>query len=236
MHPIATFSRRESGTPTPPVQVLAPGQGQTRTGRLWTYVRDDRPWGDETPSAVLFACSPNRRGEHPQTHLKEFECILQADAFAGCAPLYASGKVQEAACWAHVRRKLYDLVKAQNSPGAGEAIQRIGALYAIEKEIRGQPPDLRRTERQARAGPLPTDFSAWMQAALRQLSKKSALAEAMRYALVRWKALRRYVGDGHTEIDHSATEQALRAVASAEKIICLPVRTRAANGRRRSTV
>jgi transposase len=138
-----------------PVPVLAPGQGQTRTGRLWTYVRDDRPWGDETPPAVWFAYSPNRRGEHPQTHLKDFQGILQADAFAGYAPLYASGKIKEAACWAHVRRKFYDLHQAQASPVAGEVLQRINALYAIEKAIRGKPPapghrPYRRASRQSR--------------------------------------------------------------------------------------
>jgi transposase len=103
-----------------PVPVLAPGQGQTRTGRLGTHVRDDRSWGDETPPAVGFAYSPHRRGEHPQTHLEDFQGIPQADAFAGYAPLHASGKVKEAACWAHVRRKFYDLHKAQASPLAGE--------------------------------------------------------------------------------------------------------------------
>jgi transposase len=200
-----------------PVPVLAPGQGQTKTGRVWAYVRDDRPWGDETPPAVWFAYSPNRRGEHPQAHLKDFAGTLQADAFAGYAPLYASGQVREAACWAHVRRKFHDLYEAQASPLAGEALQRIGALYAIEKEIRGKPPDHRRTERQARAGPLLDDLRAWMQTTLRQLSQKSALAEAIRYALARWAALVRYVEDGRIEIDNNAAERALRTVAIGRK-------------------
>ena len=200
-----------------PVPVLDPGQGRVRTGRLWNYVRDDRPWGDETPPAVWFAYSPNRRGEHPQAHLKDFEGILQADAFAGYAPLYVSGKVREAACWVHVRRKFHDLFKAQASPVAGEALQRIGALYAIEKAIRGKPPDLRRGERQARAGPVLEALQTWMQATLQQLSKKSALAEAIRYALVRWDALARYVSDGRIEIDNNAAERALRTVALGRK-------------------
>jgi transposase len=200
-----------------PVPVLAPGQGQTRTGRLWTYVRDDRPWGDATPPAVWFAYSPNRRGEHPQAHLRSFAGILQADAFAGYAPLYGSGKVREAACWAHVRRKFHELAKAQASPLAAEALQRIGALYAIEKEIRGKPPDFRRAERAARAGPLLADFQVWMQTTWRQLSKKSALAEAIHYALVRWEALLRYVSDGRIEIDNNAAERALRTVALGRK-------------------
>jgi hypothetical protein len=180
-------------------------------------VRDDRPWGDETPPAVWFAYSPNRRGEHPQAHLKDFQGILQADAFAGYAPLYASGKIQEAACWAHVRRKFYDLHQAQASPVAGEALQRIGNLYAIKKAIRGKPPDHRQAERHARAGPLLDDLRAWMQSTVRQLSKKSALAEAMRYALVRWDALVRYVEDGRIEIDNNTAERSLRTVALGRK-------------------
>jgi hypothetical protein len=200
-----------------PVPVLDPGQGRTRTGRLWTYVRDDRSWGDETPPAVVFAYSLNRRGEHPQAPLKDFAGILQADAFVGYAPLYASGKIKEAACRAHVRRKFFDLHKAQASPVAGEALQRIGALYALEKEIRGKPPDARRAERHARAGPLLDDLRAWMQGTSWQLSKKLALAEAIRYALVRWDALVRYVEEGRIEIDNNAAEQALRTVALGRK-------------------
>lgn len=201
----------------PPVPVLAPGQEQTRTGRLWTYVRDDRPWGEAPPPAVWFAYPLKRRGEHPQAHLKNLEGVLQADAFAEYAPLYASGKIREAACWAHVQRQFYDWHKAQASPLTGEALQRMGALYAIEHEIRGQPPDLRHAGRQARAGPLLNAWQTWMQATLRQLSKKSALAETIRYALVRWEALVRYVGDGRIEIDNNTAERALRAATLGRK-------------------
>jgi transposase len=200
-----------------PVPVLAPAMGQTKTGRLWVYVRDDRPWADETPPAVWFAYSPNRKGEHPQAHLKDFRGTLQADAFAGFAPLYEAGTVQEAACWAHVRRKFYDLHQAQASPLAGEALQRIVELYAIERDIRGKPPDTRRTERQARAGPLIEAMRGWMETTLRSLSQKSKLAEAIRYALVRWQALARYVGNGGIEIDNSAAERALRCVSIGRK-------------------
>ena len=196
-----------------PVPVLAPGEGQTRTGRLWTYVRDDRPAGDTAAPAVWFAYSPNRRGEHPQGHLKAFTGILQADAYAGFGPLYANGTVREAACWAHVRRKFYDLHKAQASPLAAEALQRIGTLYAIEADIRGKPTALRQTERQARAGPVLLALREWLDATLRGLSQKSALAEAIRYALARWEALVRYSTDGRIEIDNNAAERALRTVA-----------------------
>lgn len=200
-----------------PVPVLAPGEGQTRTGRLWTYVRDDRPAGDEAPPAVWFAYSPNRRGEHPQRHLKVFWGVLQADAYAGFAPLYADGSILEAACWAHVRRKFYDLHKAQNSPLAAEALKRIAALYGIESDIRGKSPPLRQAEREARAVPQLTAFKAWLDDTLRNLSQKSALAEAIRYALARWDALVRYTTDGRIEIDNNTAERALRTVALGRK-------------------
>jgi len=200
-----------------PVPVLAPGNGQTKTARLWVYTRDDRPAGDETPPAVWFAYSPNRKGEHPQGHLKHFKGTLQADAFAGFAPLYESGAVREAACWAHVRRKFHDLHLAHASPLATEAVQRIGALYAIEREIRGKPPDIRRSVRQARARPLINALRVWFQMTLSSLSQKSKLAEALRYALTRWRALIRFIDDGTIEIDNSAAERALRCVSLGRK-------------------
>ena len=125
-----------------PVPVLAPGNGRTRTGRLWAYLRDDRPAGDIAAPAVWFAYSPDRKGEHPRRHLADFSGTLQADGYAGFHPLYGAGRVREAACWAHARRKFYDLDRAYRSPLAQEALKRIAALYAIEKQIRGRPPDL----------------------------------------------------------------------------------------------
>jgi transposase len=199
-----------------PIPVLKPGAGRTKTGRLWTYVRDDRPAADETPPAVLFRYSPDRKGQHPQTHLKTFRGILQADAFAGFNALYGK-HIVEAGCWAHVRRKFYDLTQAGPAPLAEEALQRIAALYAIEADIRGQPPDERKTARQARAGPRLAEFKAWLQATLSQVSKKSALAAAIKYALARWTALVRYVDDGRIEIDNNAAERAIRAVALGRK-------------------
>ena len=111
-----------------PVPVLAPGNGKTKTGRLWTYVRDDRPAGDATPAAVWFAYTPDRKGEHPRAHLSKFTGTLQADGYAGFEQIYEAGRIREAACWAHVRRKFYDLVAAHKSPAATEALERIGAL------------------------------------------------------------------------------------------------------------
>ena len=200
-----------------PVPVLAPGQGKTKTGRLWTYVRDDRPAGIEEAPAVWFTYSPDRRGEHPQQHLREFRGTLQADAFAGFNQIYESGRVQEAACWAHVRRKFYDLKQAHNSPIAGEAVERIGELYGIEKEIRGRPPEQRREVRNARTRPLLDSMHEWLEASLSKLSKKSDTSAAIRYALGLWDALVRFCDDGHIEIDNSAAERALRAVAIGRK-------------------
>jgi transposase len=201
-----------------PVPVLAPGNGKTKTGRLWTYVRDDRPAGDPAAPAVWFGYSADRKGEHPQQHLREYSGTLQADAYAGFEQLYKEdGRIQEAACWAHVRRKFYDLLEAHRSPIAGEAIERIGQLYAIEKEIRGRPPDQRRTVRQTRSRPLLVSLHDWFEASLLKLSRKSDTTAAIRYALTRWDALVRYCEDGRIEIDNSAAERALRAVALGRK-------------------
>lgn len=200
-----------------PVPVLAPGNGKTKTGRLWTYVRDDRPAGGEGAPAVWFAYSPDRKGEHPERHLGEFRGTLQADAYAGFNRLYENGRIQEAACWAHVRRKFFDLQQAHASPVASEALHRIAALYGIEKEIRGRPPDERQQVRQARANPLLGSLRQWFETMLPQLSRKSDTAVAIRYALSLWNALVRYADDGHLEIDNNAAERALRAVALGRK-------------------
>lgn len=167
--------------------------------------------------AVWFAYSPNRKGEHPQHHLKTFRGILQADAYAGFGALYEEGRVVPAACWAHVRRKFYEIAEAHASPLAQEALARIGALYAIEAQIRGQPPDTRRAVRQARAGPLLDDLHHWLKESLHGLSRKSTLAAAIGYALKLWPALTRYRDDGRIEIDNNAAERALRAVALGRK-------------------
>lgn len=200
-----------------PVPVLAPGTGKTKTGRLWTYVRDDRAAGDNTPPAVWFAYSPDRKGEHPRQHLERFHGVLQADGYAGFHHLYDTGQIVEAACWAHVRRKFFDLQQAHQSPMASEAIERIAALYAIEKDIRGKPPDERAKIRQSRARPLLDDLRAWFDRTLNSLSRKSEAALAIRYALSRWRALTRYVEDGSIEMDNNLAERALRAVCLGRK-------------------
>src|ERR1700723_648894 len=122
-----------------PVPVLAPGNGKTKTGRLWTYVRDDRPAGDTTPAAVWFAYSPDRKGEHPQAHLGHFTGTLQADGYAGFDAVYETGRIQEAACWAHVRRKFYDLHVAHKSSVAAEAMERIAGGSTLAQQRQGHP-------------------------------------------------------------------------------------------------
>jgi transposase len=199
-----------------PVPVLCPGRGTTKQGRLWTYVRDDRSAASTDPPAVLFRYSPDRKGERPRMHLEPFTGVLQADAYAGFERLYGE-RIQEAACWAHARRKLYDIHVNSASPIAAAALERIGRLYSIEAEIRGRPPDERKRVRQARAGPELEELYAFLHTSLTTLSKKSELAGAIRYSLSRWAALTRYRDDGRLEIDNNAAERALRAVALGRK-------------------
>ena len=210
------FAGRKLHADDTPMPVLAPGNAKTKTGRLWTYVRDDRPAGEQAAPAVWFAYSEDRRGEHPRQHLKNFTGALQADAYAGFHHLYGN-HIYEAACWAHARRKFHDIHLAHASPTTTEALARIGALYAIEDQIRGKPVDLRLSVRQTRSRPLLDDLRKWMEKALRSLSSKSETAAAIRYALSRWRALTRYTDDGLLEIDNSAAERALRAVALGRK-------------------
>jgi len=200
-----------------PVPVLAPGNGKTKTGRLWTYVRDDRPSGSTDAPAVWFAYSPDRKSEHPVHHLAPFRGALQADAFPGFNRLYETGGIVEVSCWAHVRRKFHDLYEAHASPIAKEALERIGALYGIEREIRGRPPGERMRVRSEKARPLLDDIKQWFKASLTKLSKKSEVSVAIHYALGRWTPLLRYCDDGALEIDNNAAERALRAVALGRK-------------------
>ena len=200
-----------------PVPVLAPGDGKTKTGRLWTYVRDDRPAGNQTPPAVWFAYSPNRKGEHPQTHLKSFKGILQADAFAGFNALYAKGDIQEAACWAHARRKIHDVHVRTPSALTEEALKRIGELYAIEAEIRGMPAKRRLAERQQKAKPRLKSLESWLREKVKTLSRHSELAKAFTYVLNQWPALAYYTDDGWAEADNNIAENALRMVSLGRK-------------------
>jgi transposase len=202
-----------------PIPVLAPGTGKTKTGRLWAYVRDDQPSGSTDPPAVLFRHSPDRKGERPRAHLQHFRGILQADGYAGFQGLYdrQDEPLVEAACWAHSRRKYFDLHAATGSSVALEALGRIGALYKIEEDIRGQTPARRQAERQTRAAPLLEELQQWLRETARKTSRKSDLAAAIGYTLSRWTALNRYCQDGRIEIDNNAAERALRTVALGRK-------------------
>ncbi len=170
-----------------PVPVLAPGTGKTRTGRLWTYVRDDRPSGSIDAPAVWFAYSPDRKGNHPQRHLAHFSGILQADAYAGFNKLYEDGSIQEAPCMAHIRRKFYDLMEAHQTPIGSEAIERIALLYVIEKEIRGRSPNERRRVRQARARPLLDEMHLWRSSRASPIRRRRSTTRSPSGA--RWSAM-----------------------------------------------
>ena len=203
-----------------PVAVLSPGRGRTKTGRLWVYVRDDRSSGSIEAPAAWLRYSPDRKGEHPQSHLKGFKGILQADAYAGFAKLYASGDIVEASCWAHARRPFWDLHVSQGRVAgslAEQALRRIGALYAIEADIRGSPVDERCRQRQARAGPLLEELFAWLRTMLGRVSVKSELGRAIGYTVLRLRSLTRYRDDGRIEIDNNAAERALRGVSLGRK-------------------
>lgn len=200
-----------------PVPVLEPGAGKTKTGWLWTDVRDDRPAGDATPPAVWFAYSPDRRAQHPQVHLNAFQGALQAEGYAGFDALYETKPIQAVACWAHVRRKCYDLYQAQSSPLAAQALESIQKLYGIEIRVRGQPPDIRRDARQRQAVPVLAQLHGWLVHTLEKISQKSALAGAIRSAWTRWEAITRDCDHGALEIDNNAAERALRTVALGQK-------------------
>ena len=212
------FAGRKLHADDTPIPVLAPGTGKTKTGRLWTYVRDDRPAGDHSPAAVWLAYSEDRPEANIHSeHLKNFTGRSRRPMpGAGFHHLY-NDHIYEAACWAHARRKFHEIHVVHASPTTTEALARIGALYGIEDEIRGKPEDIRLNIRQSRARPLLEDLHKWMEKSLRSLSAKSETAGAIRYALSRWRALTRYTEDGLLEIDNSAAERALRAVALGRK-------------------
>jgi transposase len=197
--------------------VLDPGRGRTKKGQLWAYARDDRPWRGSEPPGVAYVYAPDRKGERPAAHLQGFSGVLQVDGYAGYAGLAAGGQVTLAFCWAHARRRFYEIQATSPAPIAAEALLRIGKLYAIEAEIRGQPAEERCRLRQARAGPILDALRPWLEARLATVSAKSAIAEAIRYLLTRWDGLTRYRDDGRIEIDSNAVERTMRPVALGRK-------------------
>lgn len=200
-----------------PVPVLDPGRGRTKTGRLWVYAREQRPWAGPEPPAAIYLFAPDRKAERPVSHLQHFKGVLHVDGYAGFEQLTAKGDIVLAACWAHTRRKFYDVAEATGSPLAAEALRRIGELYAIEAEVRGQLPPHRLAARRNRSKAVVVALHAWLEAQLVQISGRSTLAEAIRYALSRWAGLTRFLHDGRIELDTNPVERAIRPVALGRK-------------------
>jgi transposase len=203
------------------VPVLAPGLGRTKTGRLWVYVRDDRPFCGTAPPAAAYFYSPDRLAAHPAAHLASFTGFLQADAYAGYEALYnparvKPGPITEVACWAHCRRKIFDVWEDTKSPVAKEAIDRIAAVYAIEAKAQFAPA-AERVRHRAETAPLLDSFFEWAAKIVAKLSAKSALAEAFRYTIKRRDALTRFVTDGRLEADNNIAENAIRGIALGRK-------------------
>jgi transposase len=193
--------------------VLDPGRGRTKTGQLWAYARDDRPWGGSDPPGVAYVYAPDRKAERPLSHLDGFTGILQVDGYAGYRVLAERNAVQLAFCWSHVRRRFYELAAAGPAPIASEALERIAALYRIETEIRGLSADERRAVRQEKSRPITDALKPWLTEKLSLISQKTKLAEAIRYALSRWQGLTRFIDDGRIEIDSNIVERSIRPIA-----------------------
>ncbi len=200
-----------------PMPVLDPGRGRTKTGRLWVYARDQRGWsGPEPPAAICFY-EPDRKAERPKSHLSTYRGILHVDGYAGFEQLTADGKITLAACWAHTRRKFYEIAQADGSPIAVEAVRRIADIYALEAQVRGRPPADRLALRQEASRRLVDALRIWLDGQLPKLSARGKLAEAIRYALIRWDALSRFLDDGRIELDTNPVERAIRPVALGRK-------------------
>jgi transposase len=223
LDPIISRIRQEGAKATKihtddtPVPVLDPGRGKTATGRLWTYVVDDRASGSATPPLAWYRFTPDRTGAHPQKELASFKGHLQADAYAGYDKLYQSGRVTEVACWAHFRRKIFDIHKPRPTTLTTDILERITALYAIEAEVRGQPPGVRQKTRQERTRPLISELRKILDDAHRRLSPKSVMALAIAYGTKRWSALTQFLDNGSLEIDNNIAERSLRSVAVGRK-------------------
>lgn len=200
-----------------PVPMLVPGKGKTAQARLWAYVVDDRASGAAAPPLVWYRFTPDRSGTHPQTELRDFTGLLQADAYAGFEKLYRGNRIREVACWTHVRRKIFDNHATSPTPLTTDLLDRIAGLYKIEDAIRGEPPDRRRAVRQEQSRPQVDALRLAMDDALRRLSPKSSMAKALVYGRKRWPALTRYLDDGRAEIDNNIAERAIRAIAIGRK-------------------
>ena len=201
------------------VPVLA--KGKTRTGRLWTYVRDDRPFGGPDPPAAIFFYSPDRGAKHPEQHLAGYAGLMQADAYAGFNRLYDARRRQdpivEAACWAHARRKFFDLARLDKAPIAIEAVERIDALFAIEREINGLTPAQRLAVRDERSRSLVVALECWLREQRARVSGQGKIGQAIAYSLTRWVALTRFLEDGRICMSNNAAERQVRPIAMGRK-------------------
>ncbi len=194
------------------VPVLDPGRGRTKTGQLWAYARDDRPWGGIDPPMVAYVYAADRKGERAEAHLGDFAGTLQVDGYGGYAALARRRQqISLAFCWAHVRRKFFEL--ADTSPVATEVLRRIALLYAIEDEVRGEPAQQRRSVRDERSRVIVDDLHQYLEARNRQVSAKARLGEAIRYALTRWDGLSRFLDDGRVDLDNNTVERSIRPLA-----------------------
>ena len=228
-----------------PIPVLDPGRGRTKTGRLWVYAREQRPWSGPEPPAAVYLYAPDRKAERPASHLEGFKGVLHVDGYAGFERLAINSDVVLAACWAHARRKFYEVAEATGSPVAAEALRRIGELYVVEARVRGQSSAHRLAERRSFSRPIVQALHAWLEAQLPRVAGRSTLAEAIRYALSRWEGLTRFLHDGRIELDTNPVERAIRPVALGRKnhlfagsdgggdrwaIVCLLIETCKLNG------
>ncbi len=200
-----------------PVPVLDPGRGKTKTGRLWVYAREQRGWNGPAPPAAVYLFAPDRKAERPMEHLRQFKGVLHVDGYAGFERLTSSGSVKLAACWAHTRRKFYDVEQQTGSPIAAEALRRIATLYEVEAKARGRSPEQRVAWRRTASRPYLVAMKRWLEAQLGLVPARSTLAEAIRYALGRWQGLTRFIDDGCIELDTNPVERAIRPVALGRK-------------------
>lgn len=192
--------------------VLHPGRGRTKTGQLWAYARDDRSWGGNDPPIIAYVYAADRKAERAIAHLEDFGGILQVDGYVGYAALARRRQqIRLAFCWAHVRRKFYELT--ETSPVSTDVLRRIALLYAIEDDVRGSSPEERRTARAARSRDIVNDLRQYLETRNRQVSAKSKLGEAIRYALMRWDGLSRFLDDGRIDLDNNCVERSIRPLA-----------------------
>ena len=190
--------------------MLDPGRGRTKTGQLWAYARDDRPWGGTDPPAVAYVYAGDRKAERPILHLAGFSGVLQVDGYSGYRAMADRHDVKLAFCWAHVRREFVDFAAKGTSPIAVEVLNRIAALYRIEGEISCQSAEARRRVREERSRPLLVALERYLREKLALISQKSTLADAIRYATSRWTGLSLFIEDGRVEMDSNTVERSIR--------------------------